>query len=505
MHNIYCAYYTNSVPITEYMVKKLNLSVGDVVLEPCAGEGVFIDSLLEEGVEQITIDALDMDNRAIEILNRKYGSINEVNVRETDTLFDTELDWIFMQGGKYDKIIGNPPYGAWQEYEKRTSLKKKFPGHYVKETYTLFLLRCISMLKDGGRLSFIIPDTFMFLNLHKNLRRALLTNTIIDEILIFPSKFFPGVSFGYSKLSIITLKKTSNESEALNNEFRIIKGFQDVNELPKLVDGILPPSAAVFHLIQSEIINNPESRFLLDEENIFDLTNSTYVLSDLADVVTGFYTGDNIKFIRTKNKDVKGAKKYEVINIDEVSESVDLNGIVEDGKHFIPYVKSASPVRYLRPSDEWYVKWDRETVEFYHSNKKTRFQNSRYYFKKGIAIPMVKSSSIKATAIDNRVFDQSIVGIFPRDPKYYYYILAIMNSDIVCKMIHIINPTANNSSNYVKQIPVAIPTNKELLIINGWVEQAMEYAKAGLLNSLEEINLTINNLVGEIYTRELAS
>lgn len=31
----------------------------------------------------------------------------------------------------------------------------------VKETYTLFLLRCIQLLNDGGRLVFIIPDTFM--------------------------------------------------------------------------------------------------------------------------------------------------------------------------------------------------------------------------------------------------------------------------------------------------------------------------------------------------------
>ncbi|MCR5661143.1 MAG: class I SAM-dependent methyltransferase [bacterium] len=504
MHNIYCSYYTNSVPITDYMVKMLQLSSGDAVLEPCAGEGVFIDSILEKGVESITIDALDINKKAIQMLNKEYDLIKCIKIRETDTLFDAELDWISMLGGKYDKIIGNPPYGAWQEYDKRASLKKKYPGYYVKETYSLFLLRCISLLKDGGRLSFIIPDTFMFLNLHKELRRFLLTHTLIEEILIFPSKFFPGVSFGYSNLSIITLKRTMDKEMALNNELRVIKGFQNVDELPNVVNGLFPEKATIYHLSQLEILKNSESRFLLKDDKTLDLTKFSYVLSDFADVVTGFYTGDNTKFIRAKSKSVKGSKNYEVVNFTEVSENADLNGIIDEGKYFIPYVKSASPLRYLRPSDDWYVQWDKETVRFYNSNRKTRFQNSKYYFKKGIAIPMVKSSTIKATAIENRVFDQSIVGIFPREQKYYYYLLAIMNSDVVCKMIHIINPTANNSSNYVKQIPVAIPANEELSKINGLVEQAMEYAKLCLYDSLQDISATINKLVEEIYAHSLS-
>lgn len=32
----------------------------------------------------------------------------------TDTLEDKELDYISDNGGYYDKIIGNPPYGAWR-------------------------------------------------------------------------------------------------------------------------------------------------------------------------------------------------------------------------------------------------------------------------------------------------------------------------------------------------------------------------------------------------------
>ena len=204
MKNLYCAYYTNSDAITQYMTEMIQLEDNDKVLEPSAGEGIFIESLLQQK-RAISIDALDMNENAVSILMSKFASTHDnISIRKTDTLLDSELDLYNMFGGYYDKVIGNPPYGAWQDYDKRNILKKKYSGYYVKETYTLFLLRSLSVLKPDGKLSFIIPDTYMFLNMHENLRKTLLQNAVINQILIFPSKFFPGVNFGYSNLSIIT-------------------------------------------------------------------------------------------------------------------------------------------------------------------------------------------------------------------------------------------------------------------------------------------------------------
>ena len=212
MRDTLCSYYTNSSDIISYMLHRLDVKNGDVVLEPSAGEGVFIDELLNTK-SVLHIDALDIDQTAISILKGKYKDNPAVSVRETDTLFDeqldlfetsslllkktdtlidSQLDFFGTIGGHYDKIVGNPPYGAWQDYDKRELLKRKYPGQYVKETYSLFLLRCISVLKIGGKLSFIIPDTYMFLNLHTKLRELLLTATKIQEIITFPSSFFPG-------------------------------------------------------------------------------------------------------------------------------------------------------------------------------------------------------------------------------------------------------------------------------------------------------------------------
>ena len=267
MKDLYCAYYTESQDITTYMVNKLAVKEYDFVLEPSAGEGVFIEALLNKN-DSIKVDALDINADAISILKNKYKDNPNIDIRLTDTLLDIELDrymdrqlWgehsninsdeqvnLFnLSGGRYDKVIGNPPYGAWQNYDKRSILKKKYKGQYVKETYSLFLLRCISLLKLGGRLSFIIPDTFLFLNMHEKLRKIILSHTKIEEILIFPSKFFPGVSFGYSNLSIITLERCSREI-ALTNSVQIIKGFKSPKEFCSLLNGVYPE-----HLIKYDL------------------------------------------------------------------------------------------------------------------------------------------------------------------------------------------------------------------------------------------------------------
>ena len=145
MKDIYCSYYTESDDITSYMARKLGIKDSDLVLEPSAGEGIFIDELLKHKVP-VRIDALDINEEAINVLHKKYSDNPNITVRLTDTLFDEELDkytvselWlkntdvlldeqldIFDQiGGHYDKVIGNLSYRAWQDYDRRELWKKK--------------------------------------------------------------------------------------------------------------------------------------------------------------------------------------------------------------------------------------------------------------------------------------------------------------------------------------------------------------------------------------------
>jgi len=77
---------------------------------------------------------------------------------------------------------------------------------------------------------------------------------------------------------------------------------------------------------------------------------------------------------------------------------------------------------------------------------------------------MISSSSITGSLIDGRLFDQSIVGIFPRQDyqDLIYYLLGFFNSKACNNLIRTINISTNNSANYIKKIPLIIP-QKQLL------------------------------------------
>jgi hypothetical protein len=373
-----------------------------------------------------------------------------------------------------------------------------FPDIYAKETYTLFLYRCIEILKNGGILSFIIPDTFLNIHMHKAIRKYLLTRTKILELALFPSSFFPGVNFGYANLSIITLQKCNNKKECLDNSFKIINGFANVEQLANLKND----KPTVLSFLQNEIYNNPDHAFFIaDNSKIIDSINNTKVkIGDIAHCVTGFYSGNDKKFLQVINTDLKNGKNYELVNVNTINTSYKNNPNILEGiegnDHFIPIVKGGN-IKYLKP-ESWFMNWSKEAVIQYKKDKKARFQNPQFYFKFGIGVPMISSSSITASLIENKLFDQSIVGIFPKDENLTYYLLTFFNSPTCNQLIRTINPSANNPANYIKKIPFI---NPDKVMLENITNKAIEIITSIKANGIvdEKLDTQINNYFKLLY------
>lgn len=499
MKQVYQAYYTNCQDITGYMVHQLQLKQKDIVLEPGGGTGLFIDALLAKQPD-CQIDTYDIDRGAVRKMRKKYHHLSGVTVTNSNLLTNRTLDRYQRAGGRYDKVIGNPPYGAWLEYSQREELKNKYGEFYSSESYALFLFRCITLLKEGGRLSFILPDTFLFLHAFETLRKFLLTKTEINEIVLFPSNFFPGTSFGYSNLCIITLTKRCALERLEGNKsntMKIITDLTKVEDLTALTKG-KHKDFTLISLPQQEVLKNINATFLL-EQNIADaVNNSKFTVGDLADCVTGLYTGNNKKWLTVKDHSVRGGKSYPIVAENKIySHWQSLAPVPEQGA-FLPMVKGSPPAQYHREI-RWFVQWDTAALAYYTGDKKARFQNTDYYFRKGIALPMIKSRQIKATLMQEMVFDQSIVGIFPKDEKYLYYLLGYLNSSTAGTFIHHINPTANNSANYIKKIPIALPSDQLLEQVTTAVKKILQLyeTKAPDKKKLEELEAQVDTLFSQ--------
>jgi adenine-specific DNA-methyltransferase len=462
--DIFRSYYTNDNVLVSYMVGLLALKDGDCCLEPSAGSGCFIDGLLATG-KDIKICAIEISATAVDILSRKYQDAEKIAIIHSDFL-EIEQDSITAVK-KFDRILANPPYGGWQEYTRRDCLKSRFPDLYVKETYGIFVAHSLTKLNLGGRAVFILPETFLYLHLQKGLRKRLLDRYSISSIDIFPSTVFPGIDFGYARLCIISI---DNCLPAVGHSF-IVRHSKNIDELVNHrgkkyeVDRLAILRSAEYTF---PLLGHSAETLLIDECKI--------CLGDLADCVTGIYSGADTQFLKRAPENLSRVNKYPKIERDRVFKSIDrqpnLNGL-EDSACFLPVLKGGG-FPYLKP-ELWFLDWSVKAVTHYKTDKKARFQNSRFYFRTGIGFPMVSSGRASASVIrETWIFDQSVVGIFPKLHDHFGFLLAFLNSSTCWRLLRQINPSTNNSAKYLRRLPIVLPTEERLvwfdLVVTNYVK-----------------------------------
>jgi hypothetical protein len=111
----------------------------------------------------------------------------EIHVRRADFLGEAVE--------RVDFIIGNPPYvpiTSLDEYEKRTFRLAYETAQGRFDLYLLFFERGIKSLKPGGRLVFITPEKFLYVETARPLRR-LLGKLHIEEIRLVDEAAFDGL------------------------------------------------------------------------------------------------------------------------------------------------------------------------------------------------------------------------------------------------------------------------------------------------------------------------
>ena len=148
------------------------------VLEPAYGLGVFSRVLAQN--TSLPVDAYEIDGRifASAVTTRPNG----VNLWNEDYF---TCDW----NAKYDAIVCNPPYLKFHDYDNATYIQDvnrhlgtKLNG--FTNLYTLFLLKSIAQLQEGGRLAYIIPSEFLNSDYGVEVKRALIQSNTLQHIIV---------------------------------------------------------------------------------------------------------------------------------------------------------------------------------------------------------------------------------------------------------------------------------------------------------------------------------
>ena len=448
----YQSFFTDAKEINDLMISLL----GDVerarVLEPCAGHGAFIKPLLHKVAH---IDAIDID----------IAHVRELDSIDAKTLYVQEGDFIdyfiggplispLSIGADYDAIICNPPYGLKFSVPYRKTIKAKYPGLYARESYGLFMVFGLRCLKKGGRFVFVVPDTFLTSRNHRPLRAFLRDNMNITHLVLFNSERFESVNFGYGNLCIISGNHSSKgqTGDVLWLDYRKSKAPLTLHAFD--CGGRL----SSFDLRQST-----DHGWVMpkDEADLF----ASNCLGEIADCRTGIYTGDNPRFcgydelcppFRINGHPIAWSQ---VRHTDALTDEERENGL-EGPKYYVPFVRGGHRVPFEETRSA--LAWSQEAVNYYRTDRKARLQNSRFYFRKGLAVPMVTSGRLSASYMEGAVFDQGVVGIFPKRERWLEFLLVFLNSKHATEMKRNISPGANNSANYLKRLRIPVPDEAQL-------------------------------------------
>jgi type I restriction enzyme M protein len=210
-----------SVPklIGDFVIKMLDPSISDRILDPFTGFGGLLHSCLtytENKISKIQNDKLgsSIEKYANENLyglekNIRIASIAKANmiingdghthILAADIFSFNQLD---KESFKFNVILAMPPFGYQTFPPKHSQLSSVYTGKYLD---FLFVDLGVSLLKPGGKMGIILPERFLFSKDTIMLRKYLLDNRLITGIISFPVDLFTNTKI---KTSLIILEKS---------------------------------------------------------------------------------------------------------------------------------------------------------------------------------------------------------------------------------------------------------------------------------------------------------
>lgn len=184
-HRATGAYYTDDA-IIRYMVARAQYYMPNAssVVDPACGSGAFLGGVRKEfAAAPLRLVGADVDPTALALCR---CAVPEAELLQADSLLDE------LPGG-FDLCLGNPPYissglrgAAPHDVSYHAVLRDRYPltAQYKVNTYPLFIERGLSLLREGGVLGFIVPDSFLAGRYFTGLRRLLLQHTLLELVLV---------------------------------------------------------------------------------------------------------------------------------------------------------------------------------------------------------------------------------------------------------------------------------------------------------------------------------
>ena len=283
------SYFTPSSIIDDIISKYYKEN--DKILDPCCGSGQFLlrfakhNKCFYNQLFGIDADKICVRLASINLLLCYDAADFTPHIYHLNTLQDIDPNSIFDEYNflydAFDIVATNPPWGS---VINRYEYMAKFPQISSGESYSYFLVVSHLFVKQGGIISFILPESILNIHIHKDIRKFILEHFNIIQITEL-GKVFSGV---FTKVYRFDLKKENPHPEHL------IKIQRDTLR---------------FKQRQSFYKENSDYMFnIQNQDDVSALIHKVYAkkhitLKNNADWALGIVTGNNNKYISKEKKD----------------------------------------------------------------------------------------------------------------------------------------------------------------------------------------------------------
>lgn len=409
----------------------------------------------------------------------KYNEMKKLKMKPY-FIWQLEFAKIFKEKGGFDIVIGNPPYIYSREKisaKEKEAYYKFETADYQLNTFVLFIEKGIKILKQNGIKSYIIPNSILKITSMSKLRKFMLNQGSLLNVLQFSGQSFENVNV---ETVVLVFKKAVTEDKKVK-----------IINVDKLCN-----------LYEKDITIIDYSKWLNDEECRFQISidkESDSLLEKIIKMAEPLENNFEVKAGLQAYEKGKGVPKQ--TSEDVKNRPYDANFKINDNTY--PYLEGRDIRRYsFTWSDNWlqYGRILAAPREFYI------FSTPRLLIREiaGTYPMSILCCYLKEIYLNNR----SIINVLSKDDDEdeIKCLLLLLNSKLISYYFNKITPKSERKMfpklilKDLRKFPIIIPDDK-IKMVELANEMLNLYGKEKVVNEeiLKKLEFEINQMIYQLY------